>query len=59
VGGCGGEQKDEPSKLMKEYAKQNKENDMTLASQKKKEDFGSNSTEFEIFCFFSFFNPSK
>ena len=36
----GGEQKDEKSKLMKEYAKQNKDSDMSLASTKKKEDFG-------------------
>ena len=35
-----GEQKDEKSKLMKEYAKQNKDSDMSLASTKKKEDFG-------------------
>ena len=33
-------QKEEQSKLMKEYSKQNKDSDMKLESTKKKEDFG-------------------
>ena len=37
---CESEQKEEQSKLMKEYEKKNKENDMSLSS-KRKEDFGA------------------
>jgi hypothetical protein len=48
---AGGEQKDEQSKLMKEYGKKNKEIDMGVAS-KKKEDFGAcvDSTNFKKSC---------
>jgi len=44
---AGRAQKDEQSKLMKEYDKKNKENDMSLSS-KKKEDFGACAHRAEI-----------